>query len=1124
MRASVSMVGGLIVLGCAGFGIGGRASAQGDLGPWTPLGPGDTAGRTRALAIKPDNADVLVAGGVGGGLWRSADGGETWTPTGDSLPNLAITSVIFDPNNANVVYASTGEGFGDVNSIRGRGIYRSDDAGLNWSVLAATVRPEDGNNFHWVNKLAARDIGGGVTELYAAARSGVWMSSDGGASWSIQISNPQSYNGAVAGPAPAEAGFTALGFLDVETAPGYVLASSGSFVPDGIYRRDNAGAWSRVGTQGDLNTIDQGRKEIAIAPSNPDVAYALVAAGDPNSSAFGQLVNLFRSVDGGLTWSARIDTLSGFNGLLLSNLLTTQQSCLDEPPGFVPIPDHRGAFSMALAIDPLDVNTVWIGAADAFRSSDGGINWGVASYNYLVDSSARFVHSDQHLFVFSPGFDGAGNTTMYTASDGGISRTLNARAPVSLNTCPISGDTTPLPAVAWERMNTGYNITRIYDGDVAQSGRVVAAAQDDGALVSDTFGPTTPWNDVLPLFTFDGLPEDAAAIVIDPTDDDVLVYSYAGLFPDVRRSTNGGTTTQLASDGLSGTSSAFVSPMVRDPSMPSRLWTGGERAFRSNDAAVSWEAASPAGGFAGLGSISAIAVAPSNPNVVYLGFNGGLVAVSSNALATQPTWAVRGGDDLPVNSVVSSIAVDPGNPARAIIGYASRNVRQLFETTNTGASFAPIDTFEFLGDQDVPVHSVVIRPTDADQIFVGTEQGLYVSEDRGMNWFPTAPAVSLPNTVVEDLVFQTPDRLLAFTRGRGAFASVLMPSEIVAITPIDGPPSVLPLDEAVTFDVRIEVVADTLVSNPRLEVRVDFDQAPVESFNLTDLGPSPDGGRIWRATIPPFLCGQDPFLRVVAEGAVFGEASFPAVGEFPTEVLSETILIRNSGEADPSWSIVTTANDGAWEAGRPQGNDRGDPAEDADGNGFAWLTDINPSSSNSDVDAGTTVLETSPFELPLGSMLSYSYWFNDDEIAPASDEDFLRVDLIVDGVQVDPPLTLVSGAAGTSDAWRSVTLTTPTDIPSGASAVLRITAGDLGAANVIEAGFDALDVARRECEVCVADVNRDGRLSGADFNAFLTAFLAGSDAADANFDGMLTGADFNAWLINFTLGCDQLRD
>ena len=104
---------------------------------WTALGPGNIGGRTRSIVVHPTNHTTIWAGSVGGGVWRTDDAGAGWTPVDDLMANLAVTSLAMDPTDPDVLYAGTGEGFCNIDAMRGGGIFRTTD-GHSWNQVPAT--------------------------------------------------------------------------------------------------------------------------------------------------------------------------------------------------------------------------------------------------------------------------------------------------------------------------------------------------------------------------------------------------------------------------------------------------------------------------------------------------------------------------------------------------------------------------------------------------------------------------------------------------------------------------------------------------------------------------------------------------------------------------------------------------------------------------------------------------------------------------------------------------------------------------------------------------------------------------------------------------------------------------
>jgi hypothetical protein len=130
-----------------------RAEAGNEIGEapadWTPLGPGNVGGRTRALLINPTDPNLMYAAGIAGGVWKTVNGGASWTPLGDMLPNIAVSSLAMDPKSPNVIYAGTGEGFFNFDAIRGAGIFKTTDGGATWMRLNTTAT----SDFYYVNDI-----------------------------------------------------------------------------------------------------------------------------------------------------------------------------------------------------------------------------------------------------------------------------------------------------------------------------------------------------------------------------------------------------------------------------------------------------------------------------------------------------------------------------------------------------------------------------------------------------------------------------------------------------------------------------------------------------------------------------------------------------------------------------------------------------------------------------------------------------------------------------------------------------------------------------------------------------------------------------------------------------------
>lgn len=726
-----------------------EAATTGGVLGWEDLGPGNIGGRTRALVIDPDAPQNMFAAGVAGGVWKSTDAGASWHVTDDFLLNLSVCSLAMDPNDSSVIYAGTGEGYYFASSfVRGYGIFKSVDAGETWTHLSGTTDDVPAGSFDYVNKLVISP--NDSNRIYAATRTGIWRSQDAGQSWSVVLSNP-TYLDTPSNSTPCIVGCTDL-VVRSDMNPDVIFASFGSAEPGGFYRSSDAGnTWLSYGVP-----TNQGRTTIALAPSNQDIMYLLMA-DNGSGGALGKLVSVFRSDDGGQSFTSQVDFSSLAGEWLLSNLALAT-GCLNSFGVY-----SQGWYDNIIAVDPISPDTVWVGGVDLFRSDDAGQNFELAGYWFFGSFDPpppSYIHPDHHGIVFHPDYDGLFNQTMFVTNDGGLWKTENALDMTSLEDCPLPADE-PLPEIVWERLNNGYGVTQFYHGDSAKGEDIFAGGcQDNGTNQVTSADQPNDWDHI-----FGG---DGGYVAIDPRDSQT-VFAEIQFFPEIRKSTDGGQTFELAVDGITDTNSVFIAPFAMDQQNPDVLWCASGRPWRTTDGAASWQLVGP--NFQGPRYVSAISIAPSNSNVVYLGFDNGYVARTTNGLAPSPTWQVFANGLY--GAWVSSIGVDPENPNVAYATYSTYGVPHVVKTTNGGNSWSPLEGTGNNSLPDIPVHWIEPRPCNAKELYVGTELGVFWSDDGGLNWFPTGGG--LPNTVVESLDFQDQDTLVAFTHGRGVFRTSLAP-------------------------------------------------------------------------------------------------------------------------------------------------------------------------------------------------------------------------------------------------------------------------------------------------------------------------------------------------------------
>ncbi len=288
-------------------------------------GPGNVAGRIRAMAVMPNdpNGNVWIAGGVGGGLWKTFNGGTSWTNLTPELPNLAVSSIAISNSNPNIIYVGTGESFAGLSGVKGDGIFKSTDGGNSWSQLAFTATNE---NFQNVNRIIVDPNNPNIVLActsndpnFADFDSGIYKSVNGGASWSRVFSGARWVQQLVASP----------GNFNILYA---TVRSSGV-----IKSTDKGNTW----TPSSNGMNPDGRVEIAIAPNNPSRIYA-----SAEGTLSGAESDLYISEDAGASWSIMIEPENGENVDFLGG---------------------QGGYDNSIAVHPYEEDIVYVGGVNLFK-------------------------------------------------------------------------------------------------------------------------------------------------------------------------------------------------------------------------------------------------------------------------------------------------------------------------------------------------------------------------------------------------------------------------------------------------------------------------------------------------------------------------------------------------------------------------------------------------------------------------------------------------------------------------------------------------------------------------------------------------------------------------------------
>ena len=657
---------------------------------WISRGPQNIGGRTRALVVHPANPNLMWAGSVGGGLWKSADAGQHWTPINDFLQNLAVSSLAIDPNNPNILYCGTGEGYFNIDSINGAGMFKSTDQGNTWTQLPNTIS--------WSSTDRISVAPGNGNLILAATAGGIRRSTDGGNNWSLVKGAQKSFFVAFD---PTNSNKVVAQILD------YNYTASQWF-HDAIYSSNGGLTWQAS----NLHTTDfYGRIELAYCSSNTNIVYALhpVAGGGA----------LSKSVDGGITFTQMTTT---------------------------PITEGNQIwFDNTVWVSPTDANFIIVGLINLYKSTDGGVTFTRISNGYLLTNQP---HPDQHCIVPDSGFNGTSNKRVYICNDGGIFRAEDI--------------TTANTDAGWINLNTSYQTTQYYGaaGNGATS-LIYGGTQDNGTLTLTA--STSNAN-----LSFGG---DGGFAALDSTDENYCYGEYTAL--QIHRSTNKGLSAQYIFNGITdaGSNANFIAPFILDPNDPNRMLAGGRSLWRSNNVKAAGSPAWTAIKSAGTDNISAIAISKGNSNIIWVAQDDGKIFKSINGLDAIPTWIVIDDNSainpLP-NRYPTRILIDSDNPAVVYIAFGGFSDGNLQRTINGGQTWTDVTGTGNSSIPFAPIRGIAKNPSKPNYLYVGTEVGIFASEDGGSTWSTGSEGPA--SVSVEELSFMNnSSTLLAATHGRGVW-------------------------------------------------------------------------------------------------------------------------------------------------------------------------------------------------------------------------------------------------------------------------------------------------------------------------------------------------------------------
>lgn len=740
---------------------------------WRSIGPYNKGGRTRALAIDVADENVILAGGVSGGMWRSEDGGRQWAKTTVPSSIHSVSCIVQDkrPGKTNIWYYGTGEFTANSASkkaapYRGDGVFKSVDGGRSWFQLASTAEgvPNNYNSqFQYVSKLVINKNNLQQDEIYLATIGAIFRSLDGGQTWNVVLgtklqSTPQTdLNGA-----------NISDYTDIAQAQDgsyYAVfsqsARSGASPNRGVYRSGNGTSWTRITPVS--WPAAYARTVIAPSTTDPNVVYFSVNAIEE------------------MLWKF---TLTNAGGNQITGSWQNLSQNLPAYGGDVGDYDTQSSYNMVLEVHPQNGNIVFLGGTNLYRSSDGfssdmNTAWigGYDTANNIKIFPNHFV--DQHALVFYP----SDPNKMLSSNDGGVFIT--------------NDNTKELPV--WLSLNNGFVTTQFYTlglDEFGSRGAVMGGLQDNGTLIANKPIDLSSW---VSLLSGDG---GYSAITRNSS------FYYASFqFGKIYRFTlnsdlQSQTFARVDPEGSGEKEKLlFVNPYVLAPENQNFMYFAGGDVmwrnfntsqiplFKNYAASLNWERMTDT--FINGGIITAVN-ASYNPsgNVVFGTNDGRLFRIND---ANKIIYSV---DEItapvfPDNAYIASIAFDRKNGNNIVVAFSNYNVISIFHSADGGNTFQNISgNLEENPDGSGSGPSVrwveIISKNDGTSSFyAATSIGLFSTENLdGLNTsWEKEGAETMGNVLVTMIRYFAGDgTIVAATHGNGMYQARLdnvWPTEVM---------------------------------------------------------------------------------------------------------------------------------------------------------------------------------------------------------------------------------------------------------------------------------------------------------------------------------------------------------
>ncbi|MEO9511483.1 MAG: hypothetical protein ABJX94_10135 [Flavobacteriaceae bacterium] len=690
------------------------------------IGPGGMSGRVTAIDVVTSNPDVMYVGTASGGLWKSTSGGIKWKPIFDKEVTASIGAIAIQQSNPSVIWAGTGEG-NPRNSLNGGyGIYKSLDGGKTWKSMGL----EKTRHIHRViidpTNPDVVYVGAIGSPWGVHPERGVYKTTDGGLSWKkvLFVNNKTGVADLVMDPTNPNKLIAAM--WEHKRDPWFFKSGGDG---SGLYMTHDGGKnWKELTDEDGLPKGELGRIGIAIAKNKPNIVYALVEA---KKNA------LYKSDDGGFKWK-KINDKNDIG--------------------------NRPFYYSDIFVDPENENRVYSVFTYVNSSEDGGKNFTQLMPAYGVDNG---VHPDHHAWWIHP----ENGQFMIDGNDGGMNITKDGG-----KTWRFIGN---LPVAQFYHINI----------DNEYPYNVYGGMQDNGSWR----GPAYVWraqgirNSYWQEIAFgDGFD------VVPDLDDNQFGYAMSQQGYVSRydwKTGNNFTVRPTPPDAKTKLRFNWNAGIGQDPFNNSTVYFGSQFVHKSTNKGLTWEVISPdlttndkekqkQGESGGLtmdatgaeNHCTILVIEPSavEKDMLWIGTDDGKVHYTQNGGASwiEVTSNIKG---LPSGSWIPQIKASKKNKGEALLianDYRRFNYTPYaYRTKDYGKTWTRI-----VDQADVESYtlSIVEDSENPNLLFLGTDDGLYISFDAGNKWQKWTEG--FPTVSVKDLAIHPREHdLIIGTFGRAAW-------------------------------------------------------------------------------------------------------------------------------------------------------------------------------------------------------------------------------------------------------------------------------------------------------------------------------------------------------------------